>query len=263
MTDTIDYTIDEENDSQVLQWYKKSMAEIADIDEILDAGSEAATKRKFTSERVSQFEGAWKPVAEKLEPQLQEMLDNGQLDKLVGAYTGLIRALQSKFKTQIEKYVTDSVESQPKAEDSTSEEEKKELSTTRSELAKKVKTLVDMATNFGECDPENPWALPKKRGAVGKRGPRALSLYTWVVDGVQLEGDEDNQGGVAEKVGFGKQSELTAAMKEVDYNGKKFDTTNPPETFTIEVNGHTVSASRAEETEEEETTEVSPENEEV
>lgn len=259
MTDTIDYTVDEDNDSQVLQWYKKSMSEIKDIDELLDAGSEAATKQKFTSERVSQYEGAWKPVFTTLEPQLEKMIENGELDKFVGAYTGLIRALQSKFKDPIEKYVTQQVENQPKSEDTLSDDQKKELAVTRSELAKKVKTLVDMATNFGECDPDNPWELPKRRGAIGKRGPRALSLYTWTIDGNPLSDEEDNQSGAAEAVGLPKSSALTAALKEVEIEGKKFDTSNPPETFTVQINGHTVSASRL--TEEDDSSEE--DNEEV
>jgi len=256
MTDTIDYTVDEENDSQVLQWYKRSMSEIKDIDELLDAGSDAATKRKFTSERVSQFEVNWKPVFEKLDPQLDAMIENGEFDKLVGAYTGLIRALQSKFSKPIEQYVTEQVEAQPKSEDTLTDDQKKELGVTRSELAKKVKTLVDMAGNFGEYEPDNPWALPKRRGAVGKRGPRALSLYTWTVDGNSLPDDDDNQSGVAEAVGLGKSSALTAALKEIDVEGKdgktvKFDTTNPPDQFTVEVNGHTITGARLSEEEEE------------
>jgi hypothetical protein len=109
-----------------------------------------------------------------------------------------------------------------------------------------------MAYTFGEAtgDPENNpdplWPKPKiRRGAFGKRGPRALSFYTWAVDGIGMEGDDDNNKGVSQKLGFTKVSDFTKALKE-----QKVNTTEPPDEFTVTINGHEINAKRSDEDEE-------------
>ena len=249
-TQTTQFTIDEENDSQVLQWYKKLMNKVSEIDEKVDAGSEAAGMRKFRNDLVTEFEHEWKPVTDKLLPEFAELDDRAR----AGALYGILRALSSVYKEPVDKWIQMEVESQPKPEttDTLSDDEKKALMKERQELVKQVKTIVDMAETFGEFSgpaPEpgsnQPWALPRRRGAIGSRGKRALSLYTWTVDGEEMPEDEDSNAGVSQKLGFEKVSEFTQALKDAGIK-----TTSPDPEFSVTINGHVITATRVEEDEE-------------
>ena len=240
MTDTpnAQFNIDETNDSQVLQWYKRLMNKIGEIDETVDAGSEAAGKRAFRNQLVVEFEDEWKPVTEKLVPEFEKLDERAR----AGAFYGIIRALTSAWQDQIDKWIQVEVDSQPQPETTAtvSDEEKKALMKERQELVKQVKTIVEMADTFGEVSPDNPWVLPRRRGAVGSRGKRALSLYTWTVDGEEMDEENDSQLGVSQKLGFAKASEFTQALKDAGIN-----TTSPEDEFTVTIKEHQVSASKS------------------
>jgi hypothetical protein len=230
-----DFTANE-NDSQVLQWYKRLMAQIQEIDETLDATSETAGKRKFTNELVTAAEKSWKPVTDAHIAQMGDMTP----EILAGTFYGLIRTLTNTFKENIDNWITAQVEAQPQTEvQDISDEQKKKLAEERSAFAKQVKTIVDMAITFNETDAANPWPLPKKRGAVGKRGPRALTSYTWTVDGVAPDEDENSLKGVSVILGFEKQADFTAALKAAGVN-----TTSPEDEFTVSISGKEVYAKR-------------------
>src|SRR5687767_2970988 len=142
----IDLTPDE-NDGEILSYYKETMSQIKEIDEKLDAGLDSTGKRKLTNELVESGKSSWEPVANELIPQMAEMSP----EQLVGSFYGLVRALSDKFKDQVDNWLQEQVEKQPKAEDTLSEEEKKELQSARSELAESAKMIVKMATTFGLC----------------------------------------------------------------------------------------------------------------
>ena len=120
------------------------------------------------------------------------------------------------FKDEIDQWIEKQVASQPQDEVQTiSDEEKKALQERRSELSKQVNAIIDMAYTFGDAqgdrenNPDPQWPTPKiRRGAFGKRGPRALSFYTWAVDGIGMEGDDNSNKGVSKKLGFEKVSEF-------------------------------------------------------
>lgn len=242
---TIDLTEDPVNDSQVRQWYKKLMIQVNEIDEVLDASSDASGKRKFTNELVSNSEGEWKPAVDSLVSQMNEMPE----DVRAGVFYGMIRTLTTQFKDTLDKWIETQVASKPKEEVETiSDEEKKSLQEKRQELSKQLVAIIDMAYTFGDAkgdqenNPDPNWPKPRiRRGAFGRRGPRALSFYTWAVDGIGMEGDDDSNKGVARKLGFEKVSEFTKALKEA-----KIDTTNPPEEFTVKIKDHEVNAKREE-----------------
>lgn len=243
MTDTLienRYT-EVEDASQVRAFYKKMWNAIAEIDEKLDAGSESAGKKKITNELVVASEAEWKPVSENI---IEEMRKFETDEERTGVFYGLIRALSGAFKEDAEKLITAAFESAPKTEDNLTDEQKKALATERSELASQIKLTVQMAGTFGEFEEGNEWPLPKRRGAVGKRGKRALSFYDWSIDGVDQEGDANSVKGVAATLGFALQADFTKALKEQMVGDKKLDTTNPPEKFSVEINGKTVVAVR-------------------
>lgn len=243
MTDTATPT--QEKKSQFREKYEETMSAIAEIDEKLDASQDTSGKRKFTNDLVEKYEDNWSLVTNKIVPQM-ENFDNPEL--LAASFYGIVRTLTNQFKEQVDKWLTEEVENQPKPEvEEVSDEEKKSLSETRSELARRAKLLIEMAGTFGEFSEDNPWPEPKRRGAVGKRGKRALSLYTWQIDSAQVDEDNDSPKGVSELLGFEKASQFTQALKDA-----KINTTSPPDEFTVTINGKEVYAHRLTEEEENE-----------
>jgi hypothetical protein len=247
----LDLTVDPVNDSQVRQWYKKLMTEVNGIDEVLDASADSTGKRKFTNELVAAQEVEWKPAVDGLTTQMAEMPE----DVRAGVFYGLIRAFTSTYKEQIDKWIDEQVASRPKEEvEVIPDEQKKELQDRRSELSKQVNAIIDMAYTFGDAtgdqenEPDPNWPKPRiRRGAFGKRGPRALSFYTWAIDGIGMEGDDDSNKGVSKKLGFEKVSDFTKALKEA-----KINTTEPPEEFNVKIGDHEINAKRESDEEEEE-----------
>ena len=246
MSEATMFEIDEAADSQVAQWYKRLMNQTATIDEQLDAGSEAATKRSFTTGLADQYKDEWEQNATAIENGLSKLTESGDMERFAGIYIGLLRTLTNNFSKKYNEFVDAKVAELPVAEENKlSDEEKKALSAERTELAKQIKTIVEMAKTFGEPNADS-WELPKRRGATGTRGKRALYSYTWTVDGQGFDEEEDNPKGVADKLGFAKVSEFTAALKAAGIN-----TTKPEPEFTVTLNDKQVVASReAEEVEE-------------
>ena len=234
------------SDSQVRQWYKKLMFQINEIDDVLDAQADIATggKRKFTSELVTNTESSWKPVVDSLSKDLTGM----ESEKRAGSFYGLLRALQDEFKEEIDEWIEQQLATRPKDENPKIEEEKKkELQNARADLAKQVKTIVEMAYTFGEAHGnqndesfDTQWPPPKtRRGSVGARGKRALTLFTSAINGEDVDEDNDSVKGVSSLLGFERSADFTKALRDAG-----IDTTNPGDGFTIEVNGKTVVGKR-------------------
>lgn len=239
---TIDLS-EQENDSQVRNWYKGLMKQINELDSVLDASADAATggKRKFTNELITKTEGDWKaPTME-----IVEQMKNMPPELLAGVLNGMIRTLNGEFKESVDKWVDEQVKLQPKVEvDPLDEEKKKEIQTARADLAKQAKTLIEMAYTFGEAhgdpedEPDPDWPMPRiRRGSIGKRGPRALTLYTWSIDGNEVDNEKNTPRGVASLLGFEKASDFTKELKRLGIN-----TTTPDNEFTVTINGKEVSA---------------------
>ncbi len=259
MTDT--FLAPDPGDTQVREWYKRLMSQIFEIDETLDSTTDAAGKRKITNELVSQFENEWKPVTDALNVQMESMTP----DQLAGAFYGLVRTISSQWKDGIDKWITEQVEAKPVSDaPEVSDEDKKALQEERSALAKQVKTIVEMAQSFGEApeeeiNPNGNWRLPVRRGAVGKRGKRALTLFTWQIDGVPVGDEDDSVKDVARLIGYEKSADFTAALKAAGVNTKE-----PGDEFTVTLNGKEVYGKNTvdEEEAEDDPTEVSSEEEE-
>jgi len=220
------------------------MAVIEDIDTKLDSlvDSDTAGKRKVGNDLVSEADALITPVVDQLVPQIQEMDERTR----AGVYLGLVRALRSTFDEEVSKMIAGIAETMPKPEPLVTEEEAKVLSKTRSELYQKVKNVVDLNAQFGEAELKMP---KMRRGSRGKRGPRALTFYTWAINGEEVAEDDDNVKGVSALLGFEKAAEFTKALREGRENEQdKIDTTNPPEKFEWKhPDGGLVSATRIEE----------------
>jgi hypothetical protein len=229
--------------SDLKEIHSELMAAIADIDIKLDSLGDAksAGKRKLVSDRVDSTETVWSPVADRLIEQITAM----DPDQIVGVFNGIVRKLNGTFAEQVSSYVETLVESQPASEPLITQDEAKELSSVRSTLYAKAKSVVDLASQFGDETLE----MPKKRtGARGKRGPRAISFFTWEINGESVAEELDNLPAIAKKYGFEKGAELTKAMREAG-----LDLRNPGERleFTLPNGDVLVGINTAAETDEE------------
>jgi hypothetical protein len=229
---------------------------VGEIDEVLDSLSDAgaAGKRKIGNDLVAEFEDGWSVVASKLIEQMQGMEE----DQRVGSFLGLVRALSGEFEESSKNYIAKIVESQPKAEVPTvSDDEKKELSANRTLLFTQMKHVRELALAFNEAEAvldENGnvvsvpgWELPAvRRGGFGPRGKRALSFYTWAIDGTGVDEDSDSVKGVAGLLGFEKVADFSKALRDGGV-----DTRSPEAEFSVEVRGKTVTATRVDEVDDE------------
>lgn len=214
------------SDVNLSDLYDQLKSAVDAIDEKLDSqiDSEAAGKRKLTNELIELHEGTWKPVSESLIAQLADVPE----DAKIGFYYGLVRAMNEAFNKPLTAALDKKVAEQPKVEIvPIPQEELDLLSKTRSDLYGKIKSLIEMAKNFGM---DEGMEMPKKRtGKAGKRGPRAISFFSFEVDGKSydtLKEVQDEYSSTYEKV-----SSLTKAIRESEYKGEKINLTTPPDRF--------------------------------
>ena len=191
--------------------YNQLTQAITAIDEQLDSltDSKTAGKRAITNQLIDKTKDSWESVVESF----AASLETAPSDVLIGVYFGITRGLASKFQEKVSAELETLLETLPKQEPLISAEEAPGLQKQRSDLYQKVKQLVSLAEQFGESE---GMELPKKRtGSTGKRGKRALSLFTWYIE-------EDKFDKLAEVVAkydqYEKVSELTAAMKKAGLN---------------------------------------------
>lgn len=197
----------EDNKNELLTVHDQLHGMIDEIDVKLDSLLDPAStnKNRIISERVE----AHKHTSDKAIENIVTQLENSPIDQKIGIYYGLIRGLDSAYKELVTKAVDELVANQPKVEPLITEEQAKELMGVRTDLAGKVKSLIEMATLFGNAE---GFREPKKRtGKQGKRGPRALSFYTFSVG----EKEYKDLGEVAEAYSqfYSKAAEITAAMR--------------------------------------------------
>ena len=193
-------------------------AKIDEIDEKLDSqvNQKTAGKRSIVNNLIENARGAWGPTSEQLISQLKK----ADADVQIGIYYGLLRALNTEFSKPLSEIVDEKAKDIPETPaDTISDEILKELSSARSELYAKVKQLVDMNDTFGIG---GAMRMPRRRtGARGKRGPRAITAFSWDVDGTSFDKLKD----VAEVYDqYEKTADLTKAMREA-----KIDLKNPPD----------------------------------
>lgn len=218
--------------------YDDLFGAISEIDEQLDAADDSAgaTKRRYSNELVAKHESDWNQAFTSFSRELSA-LDS---DSLVGIYRGFMKKMEAEWGKQVNTYLDQWAESQPKTEVvKISDEELKELSENRSALYQQIKMAVQLAnqTTPGGVD----WPMPKtRRGSKGKRGPRAMNLMVWAIDGEELDPQPERIKDLAELVGFEEttdekgesvsaQRNFTAYLKSKDVN------TTAPENGEIRV----------------------------
>lgn len=212
--------------SDVLNVYNTLKDQIEAIDEKLDSVQDSATagKRKITNDLVSENEAFWKIVSDSI---IEQMKNEGITDEQrTAAYYGITRALTKEFGDTSEKFVEARVPAKPEGETPTiSPEDLSALQESRKTLYQQVKVLADLVVQTGAAESLEELDVPgPRKGAVGPRGKRALSYYSFEVDGKTY----DKLTEVAQANGYEKVVELTKAFKAAEVN-----TTNPPRVFKV------------------------------
>ncbi|UOF81961.1 hypothetical protein [Caudoviricetes sp.] len=227
--------------SEMVEVYQKLTAGIAELDEVLDAqtaDAKTAGKRKLTNDLIEAETAAWEPIVD----QLDKILAGIPVERQIGVYFGLVRALGSSYSNKLAAEVEALVNSQPTIEvEKLSPEKIKEMSSVRSDLARQLSTLIQTLTNFGmNILPDGTEMVPAKKrtGGRGPRGKRALSYFTWWIDDVEFE----NLKAVVEAYdSFEKVANLTKAFREAGIDtqkpGDRIDFTLPDGKILVGVKG--------------------------
>jgi len=201
-------------DLQVL--HDELHAKIDEIDVVLDSQTDAKTagKRSIVTGLIENAQKTWEPVS----TQLIEQLSSAPTEVQIGIYYGLLRALNGKFSKSLGEAVEKMVEEIPETPTETiPEEELKKLSAARSEIYAKIKQLNEMNDTFGGG--ADMRMARRRAGAIGKRGPRAISSYVWTIDSTEFSKLKE----VAEAYDqYEKTADLTKAMRDA-----KIDLKNP------------------------------------
>lgn len=221
--------------------FDQARVSVVEIDEQLDSlqDSESLGKRKVSNQLVEAAKEDWEDFLAGMISQMDQL----DADRRAGVYFALTRGLKEQYEKPITELVAEKVESQPKVEPLISQEEAEELSKVRSNFYKQAKSARELAVSMGEItedDDSELWKMPKtRRGSIGPRGKRALTLYEWFFNGEAVE-DVDTVKDVAVYLGFSKSAEFTQALRDA-----KIDTRNPPEEFSWTApNGVVVTATK-------------------
>ncbi len=187
------------------EMYGELKTAIDEIDNLLDSvsGSKTVGKRKVVSDLVAKHEASWKSAVDSTVSGLSNM----DPETKAAVYYALVNNLRSNFDKEVVGYVDGLVDALPTQEALISEEQVGEYSEKRSQLYSKIKTVVELADTLGGEKLELPRV---RRGSSGKRGPRNLSLFTFFINGEEVD---LTIGQIAKENGYDKASELTAALK--------------------------------------------------
>lgn len=255
MSDTETVEVDEISaDGDMSELWNKLEAAIEALDVEMDSWNpELGVKRAFLSDLIAENAEASTSQAQRLTDQLNAMDERRRFS----LYAGFINTLNDALKKSFDAWVEAQVAELPKPEKVDIPQEKKtEVSKKRSEYYAMMKQLHSIATGF-KMPFAKDWVLPKvRRASSGKRKPRALLSYDYWIDGEALEGDDNSPLGVAQALGFTKSSAFTKALKEAKEvkdleTGKivKINTSKPPTSFEVTLNGKLITAQRAEDDE--------------
>lgn len=225
---------------EIRELYDNLMEAIGEIDTALDSLSDSSTvgKRKVTNDLVAKHETVWSgPLGD-----LVEFVSGQSIEVQTAVVSAFQATLRKEFDKAISSYVEGVVESQPVQEPLITEDEAAVYSEKRSEIYKKLKSIVELADSIGEEGYEMP---RMRRGSTGKRGPRNLSLFTFWIDDEEVD---MTIGQIAKDNGYEKAKDLTEALRESGFDTKDGDSFD---SFTLP-NGKVLSGQRDDEEESDE-----------
>ena len=187
--------------------------EIGEIDVVLDSlsGAQSAGKRAVLNRLVKAVESNVEAVLNKLDEQVFAGISDD--DVFAGMFAGVLRGLEARYEKRQDEILASKSEEIKQATPELSEDQIKEYNDRRKDLVTKFKATKEIFKTFGMPGVEEV-ADPKRRtGAHGKRGPRAITQFTWSVDGARQNPQTDTLAGVASENGYENAKALRDAMK--------------------------------------------------
>lgn len=180
------------------------------LDEILDAASDqkGAGRRAVINQLVSSNQSMVDSVVSQFIEQFKSMDDAQKF----GVYFGVLRGLRSEFDETGTAYAESLVESRPQVQ-----VDPEEVKIANDERSDKVGQMKHLKAILEAVAPEEAAELkvPRRRSTGGPRGKRAISYYTWTIDGEDFEG---NLTEVAKKLGYNRPADLRDEMKAAEIN---------------------------------------------
>lgn len=201
--------------AQLAEIYTQMMEAVEEIDTKLDSlsGGKATGKRKIVSQLMEKHEIIWSQAVN----DIVSFVSGQSPEVQTAVVSALETALRKNFDKSVNSYVEALVDSQPVQEPLVNEEEAAVLSGQRSELYQQIKAIVGLAESIGE----GPFEMPKmRRGSTGKRGPRNLSLFTFWIDGEEVD---MTIGQIAKENGYELAGDLTKALRASGFDTKDGD----------------------------------------
>lgn len=210
----------------LLEMYSDCDKAIKELDKQLDSrdGGTSGLKSQIISDSIEATKNNWEVVSNSITSQLEST----PVEVQIGFYYGLLRNLDKVYGPTAKKYIEEQLANAPKVEPLISDAQVPEVTEKRKEVYAQIKSIMEMAKAFGDPDAEQ-MVNPRRRGGApkGKRGPRAISYFSWEIDGKDYASLKD----VLEDLPvYDKVSDLTKAMKAAGFN-----LTTPPAEIVFEL----------------------------
>lgn len=194
----------------LLAMFEALNSKVKELDEILDAASDqkGAGRRAVINQLVAASQDTVDSVTAQIISGLAEMSD----DQKYGVYFGVLRGLRSEFDEQGIAFAESLVETRPQVQ-----VDPAEVTAANSERSDKVGQMKHLKAILEAVAPEDAAELkvPRRRSTGGPRGKRAISYYSWTLDGVEFDG---NLTELAKKLGYARPADLPDEMRAAEIN---------------------------------------------
>lgn len=190
--------------------FESLASRVKELDEVLDAASDqkGAGRRAVINQLVSSNQGMVDSVVSQFIEQFKSMDEAAKF----GVYFGVLRGLRSEFDESGTAYAESLVESRPQVQ-----VDPEEVKAANDERSDKVGQMKHLKAILEAIAPEDSADLkvPRRRSTGGPRGKRAISYYSWTIDGEDFDG---NLTEVAKKLGYNRPADLRDEMKAAEIN---------------------------------------------
>jgi hypothetical protein len=194
----------------LLGMFESLNGRVKELDEILDAASDqkGAGRRAVINQLVTASQETIDSVVAQFIEQLGQMDD----EKRYGVYFGVLRGLRGEFDEPGTAFAESLVEQRPQIT-----VDPAEVLAANNERSDKVGQMKHLKAILEAVAPEDAEGLkvPRRRSTGGPRGKRAISYYTWTIDGAEFDG---NLTEVAKKLGYARPADLRDEMKNAEIN---------------------------------------------
>jgi len=205
--------------SAFIDLYNTTLSRVDELDEILDAGMDqkSAGRRAISNQLAKAQEEA---VADVLS-QFKAGIEDDSEDVKFGFYLAFMRGLRAEYEDEANAYCDSLVEKRP-----AQPVDMIELVKANEERSAAIAKLKPISEVIKMMDPELYEKLPdvpRRRSLGGAKGKRAVSYYSWNLDGEDFDGSLTE---LAKHIGYTRPADLRDQMKAAGIN-----LTAPPATI--------------------------------